>query len=212
MKALHFFNPNKKTGKFFMILLLSQAEEDALNQAGEFDKATGTSGWIGESALQDSLKFPDRSAYVFRGYRELLDFIPDRLEERLNFEHDFKNFRDTPTLPELLAVKHSLEDAEKINLYVDHRLPLLDRHRRMLWGTYRSFSHQDYEKYLVVCRMLRPFIKIELEAPDIIVTRGYYKKGYKELQWYFNETEGFSPETNVLDAEEYPMLLLKSVL
>lgn len=212
MKALHFFNPNKKTGKFFMILLLSRQEQDALDQAGGFDKAIGSEGWIGKSALRDSLKFLDRSAYVFRGYREQLDFIWSMLKEKLGFKYDFKNILDTPTFAELLAFEHKKGDTGVLNLYIDTRLPLQQQRRRMLWATYRPRMSQKYYEFQSQCRGSNSYVQFKLLAPEVIVTLGFYQSGYVFLQRYLNQYKGFSMTTNVLDYEDYPRMLLKSFL
>jgi hypothetical protein len=212
MKVLHFFDPVRKKGKFFMILILTFPEKMLLAKLGGFDKAIGTEGWIESEALVGKLKFPDKEAYVFFDRRERLDYIYLSLAEELGWKAKIKNIDSIPTHAELLANEHVFADAGKLNLYIDHELPLRDQRRRMLWGTYREIGPADYEKFWAECRGAQRYVRAVFRTSDVIVTRGHFQSGYALLQRYLNEQEGFSLKTNVLDAESYPTLLLKSVL
>ena len=123
-----------------------------------------------------------------------------------------KNIYSTPTYAELLANNHLASDAGKLNLYIDHELPLRDQRRRMLYGTYRANDQKDYEKFAREAKSRWPYMRIEFRTPEVIVMRGYFQSGFAGLQSYLNKMEGFSLTTNVLDAEDYPIFLLKSVL
>jgi hypothetical protein len=210
MKVLHFFDPVRKRTKFFMILILSFPEKMLLAKLGGFDKAIGTADWIESDALAGKLKFPDKEAYVFRHRRESLDFIYLGLVDKLGWKTKIKNMHSTPTYAELLANEHVVADAGMLNLYVDHELPLLDQRRRMLWATYRAKTQDDYRQFSRECKSGWPYIKVELRTTDVIVVRGYCQSGFDWLQRYFNERYDLSMKTNVLDAESYPMLLLRS--
>lgn len=212
MKVLHFFDPVRKRVKFFMILILTFPEKMLLAKLGGFDKAIGTADWIKSEALAGNLKFPDKEAYVFRYRRESLDFIHQRLAYKLGWTAKIKDILSTPTYAELLANNHLAADAGMLNLYIDHELPLLDQRRRMLYGTYRANDQKDYEKFSREAKSRWPYIRIEFRTSEMIVVHGYFQSGFVYLQRYLNEYEGFSIKTNVLDAESYPMLLLKSVL
>lgn len=212
MKVLHFFDPVRKRVKFFMILILTFPEKMLLAKLGGFDKAIGTADWIESEALAGSLKFPDKEAYVFRYRRESLDFIYLSLAKKLDWKTKIRNILSTPTYGELLAKNHFAADAGMLNLYIDHELSLLDQRRRMLWATYRPITDLEYEVFLSHCQSTQSYVRSIYWTNDVIVTRGYFQSGYAHLQRYLNEQEGFSMKTNVLDAESYPMLLLKSVL
>jgi len=212
MKVLHFFDPVRKKGKFFMILLLTFPEKMLLAKLGGFDKAIGAEGWIESESLAEKLKFPDKEAYAFRDWRERLDFIWHSLADKLGWTAKIQNIFATPTYAELLAKNHLAAEAGMLNLYIDHELPLLDQRRRMLWVTYRPTNDQEHQTFLRQCQSPHSYVKLVSWTNDIIVTRGYFQCGYAWLQGYLNEYKGFSLKTNILDAESYPMLLLKSVL
>jgi len=195
-----------------MILILSPAEQAILDRYGSFDKFLGTADWVEGFALKGNLRLPKKSGYVFRDYLERLDYIRDQLAKKLGSGRKIKNILTTPTSEELLAKNHSAGDAGRLNLYVDHQLPLLDQRRRMLYATYRAGTPSEHETFLSQCRSRRPYTEVELVTAEVIVARGYYQSGFVWLQGYLNGWKGFSLKTNVLDAESYPMLLLKSVL
>lgn len=212
MRVLHFFDPVRKKGKFFMILILSFPEKMLLAKLGGFDEATDAEGWIESEALAGSLKFPDKEVYAFCDRRERLDFIYQRLAKKFGWKAKLQNIFATPTYAELLAKNHIAAEAGTLNLYIDHDLPLLNQRRRMLWATYRPTSDQDHQTFLRQCQSSNSYVKPVSWTNEIIVTRGYFQSGYALLQGYLNEYKGFSLKTNILDAESYPMLLLKSVL
>lgn len=194
-----------------MILILTFPEKMALAKGGGFDKVAKVEGWI-ESLIQGSIKLQDREMYIFRGHWKQLDFIANRLAEKARWKMKMKNFFDTPTFAELLAARHGVKDMGKLNLYVDHRLPLQDQRRRMLFGTYRATEAWYYDKYLRECISRRPYLKVELPGLETIVTLGYYQSGYVSIADSLYYWHKYRLMTNVLDAVDYPMLLLKSIL
>ena len=212
MRVLHYFDPNRKKGKFFMILILSFAEKMLLAKLGGFDKAIGTEGWIEGDALAGSLKFPDKEAYVFRYRRESLDFIYTKLAEKLGWEAKIKNILNTPSFEELLAKQHNKKESGILKLYIDHDLPLLSQRRRLLWATFWPATEDDYRKFWDECRSINSYAKLAAWTYNVIVTRGHFQSGYAWLQIYLKEYKGVSITTDVLDAVSYPELLLRSVL
>lgn len=212
MKVLHLFDPDRSTGKFFMVLILLFREKMALAKGGGFDKIIGTVGWIAESVLQGSIRMPDKEAYIFRGYREQLDFIASQLEEKAGWPVKIRNIFNTPSISELLAAMHSIEDAGTLNLYIDQDLPLLAQRRRKLWATYWPRDGREYAKIMRQYRSSNSRVGLALADENVIVSRGFFQSGYAHLQSYLNEHEGFSMTTNVLGADSYPTLLLRSVL
>ena len=204
MKVLHLFDPDRSTGKFFMVLILLFREKMALAKGGGFDKIIGTVGWIAESVLQGSIRMPDKEAYIFRGYREQLDFIASQLEEKAGWPMKIRNIFNTPSISELLAAMHSIEDAGTLNL--------LAQRRRKLWATYRPRDGREYAKIMGQYRSSNSRVGLVLADENVIVSRGFFQSGYAHLQSYLNKHEGFSMTTNVLGADSYPTLLLRSVL
>ncbi|MDI6778453.1 MAG: hypothetical protein QMD77_04680 [Patescibacteria group bacterium] len=212
MKVLYFLNPHKKTGKFFMILILTFAEKMALAKGSGFDNIIGASGWIKESALQGSLRLPDKEAYVFRGYPDQLDFIPHMLEEKANWLFAVEYFPNTPTYAELLARENENIPAGVWNIYIDHTLPPARRYGRYLWGIYRPRDDLESIIFHEWCSGSSSRVAIKYSGRDIFVTYGMFRSGYGYFQSFFNEHQGFSMTSNILDYVGYPELLIKSVL
>jgi len=201
MRAIYFFNPAKKAGKYFLALMLGAKEFDALADAGGFDEAINTSGWISER-LKSGGKFGRYYGYLLRDYLERLDFIRDRLTETFGWKCRLKNILTTPTVADLIAWDHPDKDHGKIRLY------LPNDSRGLIYASYVA-KIDAIEKFLDLIRGRRAYIRQEKRYQNQIVVRGYYLAGFIWLKKYCEHFQIPYPEVKVVDAVGYDQMLLK---